>query len=295
MLSAYSAFQQISSYSVYQASSDTNQTEDAPPPPPPPPANADEAVERFSDDANQSFEQTTSQLLEIFMDSLEDMTAVSEGGTELDDGVYDLSALLDIDYSSFMIGSMQFGSDDGYSSNVISIAQSNMSLNATIENGILTGVSLDFSMAATSLVMNHTTGVPGSAENYSVGNTQSISIDYSFGEDEDGNFFSEVTYERSESSFMNYQALGYEIGPGVYATSMAFQAGTSSSENGTMRSEIDGAELMDEELTGKTSVQMQLESALEILKSISESLFDDEETSLFSDNYYIDSDEDDEY
>jgi hypothetical protein len=153
------------------------------------------------------------------------------------------------------------------------------------ENGKLTGFSLDFEMSTSMAFEGSNAG--GGYQAVSYENLQSFSIDFSIGEDEDGNTVTSFSIERSEvtqASFVSFgdqKGLGFGAGVGSLNDMAALfdEGGTQSSYN-----QDEG----ESPLTAEAVVDLEMAAALEIMKSIAEAARDNTVNSLFGETYYED-------
>ena len=281
MISAFAGFQQSTNISLLQSSQENGNSQKSSQPPGP--RNVLNAIQSHQDGARQSFDKASSQIITAFMDSLQNR--ISDEPVKGGNNAGTLTSLTTAEFESTLSVSAYKGNGNGSSVSLDLESYAGLSFSMERENGRLTGFSLSFEMS-TSYAFEGTNKYGGfQALEYE--NTQSFSIDFSIGEDEDGNTVTSFSFERSEVTQASYLSFGDQKGLG-------FGAGIGSlndmaalfDDNGT-ETDFDQDE-GDSPLTAEAVVDLEMEAALEIMKSIAEAARDNTVNSLFGETYYDD-------
>lgn len=280
MISAYAGHHQSASLSLLQSGSENG---GPPKSPPPGPRNVLGAVQAHTDGARQAFDQASSQILTAFLDGLQNKISDEPNKGANDAG--SLTSLTSAEFESTLSVSADRSNGNGSFASFDLEAFAGLSFDMEQVDGKLTSFNLEFEMA-TSFSFEGANGRGGS-QALSYSNAQSFSISFSTSEDENGNIISELSFERSEvtqASFMSIgdqRGLGFGQGAGSLNDIAAFMDG-----NGPYGSfEQNGESPL---LTADSTLDLEMQAALEIMKSITEDAYDEATASLFGQTYYDD-------
>lgn len=281
MISAFAGFQQSTNISLLQSSQENGNSQKSSQPPGP--RNVLNAIQSHQDGARQSFDKASSQIITAFMDSLQNR--ISDEPVKGGNNAGTLTSLTTAEFESTLSVSAFKGNGNGSAISLDLESYAGLSFSMEQENGRLTGFSLNFEMSTSFAFEGSNRNGGFQAIEYE--NTQSFSIDFSIGEDEDGNTVTSFSFARSEVTQASYLSLGDQKGLG-------FGAGIGSlndmaalfDDNGT-QTDFDQDE-GESPLTAEAVVDLEMEAALEIMKSIAEAARDNTVNSLFGETYYDD-------
>lgn len=281
MISAFAGYQQSANISLLQSSQENGNPQKGTQPPGP--RNVLNAIQSHQDGARQSFDKASSQIITAFMDSLQNR--ISDEPVKGGNNAGTLTSLTTAEFESTLSVSASKSNGNGSAVSLDLESYAGLSFSMEQENGKLTGFSLSFEMS-TAFAFEGSNN-KGGYQAISYENTQSFSIDFSIGEDEDGNTVTSFSFERSEVTQASFLSIGDQKGLG-------FGAGVGSlndmaalfDDNGTQTDfDQDGGE---SPLTAEAVVDLEMEAALEIMKSIAEAARDNTVNSLFGETYYDD-------
>lgn len=281
MISAFAGYQQSANISLLQSSQENGNPQKGTQPPGP--RNVLNAIQSHQDGARQSFDKASSQIITAFMDSLQNR--ISDEPVKGGNNAGTLTSLTTAEFESTLSVSASKSNGNGSAMSLDLESYAGLSFSMEQENGKLTGFSLSFEMS-TAFAFEGSNN-KGGYQAISYENTQSFSIDFSIGEDEDGNTVTSFSFERAEvtqASFLSIgdqKGLGFGAGVGNLNDMAALFDG-----NGT-QSDFDQDE-GDSPLTADAVVDLEMEAALEIMKSIAEAARDNTVNSLFGETYYDD-------
>lgn len=281
MISAFAGFQQSTNISLLQSSQENGNSQKSSQPPGP--RNVLNAIQSHQDGARQSFDKASSQIITAFMDSLQNR--ISDEPVKGGNNAGTLTSLTTAEFESTLSVSAFKGNGNGSAVSLDLESYAGLSFSMEQENGRLTGFSLNFEMSTSFAFEGSNRNGGFQAIEYE--NTQSFSIDFSIGEDEDGNTVTSFSFARSEVTQASYLSIGDQKGLG-------FGAGIGSlndmaalfDDNGT-QTDFDQDE-GESPLTAEAVVDLEMEAALEIMKSIAEAARDNTVNSLFGETYYDD-------
>ncbi len=281
MISAFAGFQQSTNISLLQSSQENGNSQKSSQPPGP--RNVLNAIQSHQDGARQSFDKASSQIITAFMDSLQNR--ISDEPVKGGNNAGTLTSLTTAEFESTLSVSAFKGNGNGSAVSLDLESYAGLSFSMEQENGRLTGFSLNFEMSTSFAFEGANRNGGFQAIEYE--NTQSFSIDFSIGEDEDGNTVTSFSFARSKVTQASYLSIGDQKGLG-------FGAGIGSlndmaalfDDNGT-QTDFDQDE-GESPLTAEAVVDLEMEAALEIMKSIAEAARDNTVNSLFGETYYDD-------
>jgi hypothetical protein len=281
MISAFAGFQQSTNISLLQSSQENGNSQKSSQPPGP--RNVLNAIQSHQDGARQSFDKASSQIVTAFMDSLQNR--ISDEPVKGGNNAGTLTSLTTAEFESTLSVSAFKGNGNGSAVSLDLESYAGLSFSMEQENGRLTGFSLNFEMSTSFAFEGSNRNGGFQAIEYE--NTQSFSIDFSIGEDEDGNTVTSFSFARSEVTQASFLSIGDQQGLG-------FGAGVGSlndmaalfNDSGT-QTDFDQDE-GESPLTAEAVVDLEMEAALEIMKSIAEAARDNTVNSLFGETYYDD-------
>jgi hypothetical protein len=281
MISAFAGYQQSANISLLQSSQENGAPQKGTQPAGP--RNVLNAIQSHQDGARQSFDKASSQIITAFMDSLQNR--ISDEPVKGGNNAGTLTSLTTAEFESTLSVSAMKSDGNGNAMSLDLESFAGLSFSMEQENGKLTGFSLDFEMSTSMAFEGSNAG--GGYQAVSYENLQSFSIDFSIGEDEDGNTVTSFSFERSEvtqASFVSFgdqKGLGFGAGVGSLNDMAALfdEGGTQSSYN-----QDEG----ESPLTAEAVVDLEMAAALEIMKSIAEAARDNTVNSLFGETYYED-------
>lgn len=281
MISAFAGYQQSANISLLQSSQENGAPQKGTQPVGP--RNVLNAIQSHQDGARQSFDKASSQIITAFMDSLQNR--FSDEPVKGGNNAGTLTSLTTAEFESTLSVSAMKSDSNGNAMSLDLESFAGLSFSMEQENGKLTGFSLDFEMSTSMAFEGSNAG--GGYQAVSYENLQSFSIDFSIGEDEDGNTVTSFSIERSEvtqASFVSFgdqKGLGFGAGVGSLNDMAALfdEGGTQSSYN-----QDEG----ESPLTAEAVVDLEMAAALEIMKSIAEAARDNTVNSLFGEIYYED-------
>jgi hypothetical protein len=281
MISAFAGYQQSANLSLLQSSQENGAPQKGTQPAGP--RNVLNAIQSHQDGARQSFDKASSQIITAFMDSLQNR--ISDEPVKGGNNAGTLTSLTTAEFESTLSVSAMKSDGNGNAMSLDLESFAGLSFSMEQENGKLTGFSLDFEMSTSMAFEGSNAG--GGYQAVSYENLQSFSIDFSIGEDEDGNTVTSFSIERSEvtqASFVSFgdqKGLGFGAGVGSLNDMAALfdEGGTQSSYN-----QDEG----ESPLTAEAVVDLEMAAALEIMKSIAEAARDNTVNSLFGETYYED-------
>lgn len=281
MISAFAGYQQSANISLLQSSQENGAPQKGTQPAGP--RNVLNAIQSHQDGARQSFDKASSQIITAFMDSLQNR--ISDEPVKGGNNAGTLTSLTTAEFVSTLSVSAMKSDGNGNAMSLDLESFAGLSFSMEQENGKLTGFSLDFEMSTSMAFEGSNAG--GGYQAVSYENLQSFSVDFSIGEDEDGNTVTSFSIERSEvtqASFVSFgdqKGLGFGAGVGSLNDMAALfdEGGTQSSYN-----QDEG----ESPLTAEAVVDLEMAAALEIMKSIAEAARDNTVNSLFGETYYED-------
>lgn len=291
MISAYAGQQQYANVALQQNSVDgVGQQKTAPPGA----RNVLGALQAHGDGARQAFDKAASQILTSFLDSMQNR--ISDEPVKGGNDVTGLTQLTSAEFESTLSVSAFKSDGRGNSAGLDLESYAGLSFDMEKVDGKLTSFNLDFDMSTAFTFEG--SNAAGGYQNISYSNTQSFSISFTLGEDENGNEISTLSFERSEVTQASYMSYGDQTGLG-------FGGGVDSLND--MAATFDGGPggpggrpppPGGGSMSGEADVNFDMDAALEILKSITDDIYDDSSDdsdnvfdslpSLFADSYYED-------
>lgn len=281
MISAFAGYQQSANISLLQSSQENGNPQKGTQPPGP--RNVLNAIQSHQDGARQSFDKASSQIITAFMDSLQNR--ISDEPVKGGNNAGTLTSLTTAEFESTLSVSASKSNGNGSAMSLDLESYAGLSFSMEQENGKLTGFSLSFEMS-TAFAFEGSNN-KGGYQAISYENTQSFSIDFSIGEDEDGNTVTSFSFERSEVTQASFLSIGDQKGLGFGAGVGNLNDMAALFEGNGTQSDFDQDE-GDSPLTADAVVDLEMEAALEIMKSIAEAARDNTVNSLFGETYYDD-------
>lgn len=278
MIAAYAGYQQYANISLQQSGSENGGQQKTAPPGA---KNVLGAVQAHGDGARQAFDKAASQILTAFLDSMQNK--ISDEPVKGGNDVTGLTQLTSAEFESALSVSASRNSSNGTSASLDLESYAGLSFDMEQVDGQLTSFNLDFEMSTAFTFEG--SNASGGYQNISYSNTQSFSISFNLEEDENGNTISTLSFERSEvtqASYMAYgdqEGLGFGGGPSsLNSMARLFDGGGTQGSYGQSEGESP--------LTADADVDLEMEAALEIMKSIVQSTREQQQTSLFADTFY---------
>ena len=281
MISAFAGYQQSANISLLQSSQENGNPQKGTQPPGP--RNVLNAIQSHQDGARQSFDKASSQIITAFMDSLQNR--ISDEPVKGGNNAGTLTSLTTAEFESTLSVSASKSNGNGSAISLDLESYAGLSFSMEQENGKLTGFSLSFEMS-TAFAFEGSNN-KGGYQAISYENTQSFSIDFSIGEDEDGNTVTSFSFERSEVTQASFLSIGDQKGLGFGAGVGSLNDMAALFDGNGTQSDFDQDE-GDNPLTADAVVDLEMEAALEIMKSIAEAARDNTVNSLFGETYYDD-------
>lgn len=281
MISAFAGYQQSANISLLQSSQENGNPQKGTQPPGP--RNVLNAIQSHQDGARQSFDKASSQIITAFMDSLQNR--ISDEPVKGGNNAGTLTSLTTAEFESTLSVSASKSNGNGSAMSLDLESYAGLSFSMEQENGKLTGFSLNFEMS-TAFAFEGSNN-KGGYQAISYENTQSFSIDFSIGEDEDGNTVTSFSFERSEVTQASFLSIGDQKGLGFGAGVGGLNDMAALFDGNGTQSDFDQDE-GDSPLTADAVVDLEMEAALEIMKSIAEAARDNTVNSLFGETYYDD-------
>ncbi|MEP2946103.1 MAG: hypothetical protein ABJN11_17050 [Lentilitoribacter sp.] len=281
MISAFAGYQQSANISLLQSSQENGNPQKGTQPPGP--RNVLNAIQSHQDGARQSFDKASSQIITAFMDSLQNR--ISDEPVKGGNNAGTLTSLTTAEFESTLSVSASKSNGNGSAMSLDLESYAGLSFSMEQENGKLTGFSLSFEMSTAFAFEG--SNYKGGYQAISYENTQSFSIDFSIGEDEDGNTVTSFSFERSEVTQASFLSIGDQKGLGFGAGVGSLNDMAALFDGNGTQSDFDQDE-GDSPLTADAVVDLEMEAALEIMKSIAEAARDNTVTSLFGETYYDD-------
>lgn len=280
MISAYAGQQQFASVSLQQSGSDNGQQQKTAPPGP---RNVLGAVQAHGNGARQAFDKAASQILTSFLDSMQNR--ISDEPVKGGNNAASLTQLTSAEFESSL--SVSASKSDGRGNGVSLDLESYAGLSFDMEqvDGKLTSFNLDFEMSTAFSFEG--SNAAGGYQNVSYQNTQSFSISFSVSEDADGNSISTLSFERSEVTQASYMAYGDQSGLGFGGGPGSLNDMARLFDGGGPSGSLSPPPPGQNPLTAEAAVDLEMEAALEIMKTIAENARE-QLPSLFADSYYSD-------
>lgn len=281
MISAYAGFQQSANISLLQSSQENGGPQKGPPPPGP--RNVLGAIQGHQEGARQAFDKASSQILTAFLDGLQNK--ISDEPNKGASNAGTMTSLTSAEFESTLSISANRSNGNGSSASLDLQSYAGLSFDMEQVDGKLTGFNLNFEMS-TSFAFEGS-NASGGYQSVAYENTQSFSISFSLSEDEDGNTISTLSFERSEVTQASYLSIGDQKGLG-------FGGGVSSLNDMAALFDGNGPQgSFDQEggpspLTADAVVDLKMQAALELMKTIAQDARDNTVNSLFGENYYDD-------
>lgn len=281
MISAFAGYQQSANISLLQSSQENGAPQKGTQPAGP--RNVLNAIQSHQDGARQSFDKASSQIITAFMDSLQNR--ISDEPVKGGNNAGTLTSLTTAEFESTLSVSAMKSDGNGNAMSLDLESFAGLSFSMEQENGKLTGFSLDFEMSTSMAFEGSNAG--GGYQAVSYENLQSFSIDFSIGEDEDGNTVTSFSIERSEVTQASFVSFGDQQGLGFGAGVGSLNDMAALFDEGGTQSNFDQDE-GESPLTAEAVVDLEMAAALEIMKSIAEAARDNTVNSLFGETYYED-------
>lgn len=281
MISAFAGYQQSANISLLQSSQENGNPQKGTQPPGP--RNVLNAIQSHQDGARQSFDKASSQIITAFMDSLQNR--ISDEPVKGGNNAGTLTSLTTAEFESTLSVSASKSNGNGSAISLDLESYAGLSFSMEQENGKLTGFSLSFEMS-TAFAFEGSNN-KGGYQAISYENTQSFSIDFSIGEDEDGNTVTSFSFERSEVTQASFLSIGDQKGLGFGAGVGSLNDMAALFDGNGTQTDFDQDE-GESPLTADAVVDLEMEAALEIMKSIAEAARDNTVNSLFGETYYDD-------
>ncbi|MEP2979600.1 MAG: hypothetical protein ABJO86_08950 [Lentilitoribacter sp.] len=281
MISAFAGYQQSANISLLQSSQENGAPQKGTQPAGP--RNVLNAIQSHQDGARQSFDKASSQIITAFMDSLQNR--ISDEPVKGGNNAGTLTSLTTAEFESTLSVSAMKSDGNGNAMSLDLESFAGLSFSMEQENGKLTGFSLDFEMSTSMAFEGSNAG--GGYQAVSYENLQSFSIDFSIGEDENGNTVTSFSIERSEVTQASFISFGDQEGLGFGAGVGSLNDMAALFDEGGTQSNFDQDE-GESPLTADALVDLEMEAALEIMKSIAEAARDNTVNSLFGETYYED-------
>ncbi|MEO9459082.1 MAG: hypothetical protein ABJE63_14645 [Lentilitoribacter sp.] len=281
MISAFAGYQQSANISLLQSSQENGAPQKGTQPAGP--RNVLNAIQSHQDGARQSFDKASSQIITAFMDSLQNR--ISDEPVKGGNNAGTLTSLTTAEFESTLSVSAMKSDGNGNAMSLDLESFAGLSFSMEQENGKLTGFSLDFEMSTSMAFEGSNAG--GGYQAVSYENLQSFSIDFSIGEDEDGNTVTSFSFERSEVTQASFVSFGDQEGLGFGAGVGSLNDMAALFDEGGTQSNFDQDE-GESPLTAEAVVDLEMAAALEIMKSIAEAARDNTVNSLFGETYYED-------
>lgn len=281
MISAFAGYQQSANISLLQSSQENGAPQKGTQPAGT--RNVLNAIQSHQDGARQSFDKASSQIITAFMDSLQNR--ISDEPVKGGNNAGTLTSLTTAEFESTLSVSAMKSDGNGNAMSLDLESFAGLSFSMEQENGKLTGFSLDFEMSTSMAFEGSNAG--GGYQAVSYENMQSFSIDFSIGEDEDGNTVTSFSFERSEVTQASFVSFGDQKGLGFGAGVGSLNDMAALFDEGGTQSSFDQDE-GESPLTAEAVVDLEMAAALEIMKSIAEAARDNTVNSLFGETYYGD-------
>lgn len=281
MISAFAGYQQSANISLLQSSQENGAPQKGAQPAGP--RNVLNAIQSHQDGARQSFDKASSQIITAFMDSLQNR--ISDEPVKGGNNAGTLTSLTTAEFESTLSVSAMKSNGNGNAMSLDLESFAGLSFSMEQENGKLTGFSLDFEMSTSMAFEGSNAG--GGYQAVSYENLQSFSIDFSIGEDENGNTVTSFSFERSEVTQASFVSFGDQKGLGFGAGIGSLNDMAALFDEGGTQGNFDQDE-GESPLTADAVVDLEMAAALEIMKSIADAARDNTVNSLFGETYYED-------
>lgn len=280
MISAYAGQQQFASVSLQQSGSDNGGQQKTAPPGP---RNVLGALQAHGNGARQAFDKAASQILTSFLDSMQNR--ISDEPVKGGNNAANLTQLTSAEFESTLSVSASKSNANGNSASLDLESYAGLSFDMEQVDGKLTSFSLDFEMSTAFSFEG--SNAAGGYQNISYSNTQSFSISYSLEEDDNGNIVSTLSFERSEVTQASYMSYGDQRGLGFGGGPASLNDMASLFDGGGPKGALGPPPPGQHPLTAEAAVDLEMEAALEIMKTIAENARE-QLPSLFSNSYYSD-------
>ena len=278
MISAFAGYQQFASISLQQGQSDNGVQQKSAPPGP---RNVVGALQAHTDGARQAFDKAASQILTSFLDSLQNK--ISDEPVKGGNNAGTLTQLTSAEFESSLSVSASQSNGRGSAASLDLEAYTGLSFEMEEVDGQVVGFSLDFEMSTAFTFEG--SNAAGGYQGISYENTQSFSISFSLEEGDDGSIISTLSFERSEVTQASYLSYGDQRGLGFGGGPASLNDIAGLFDGGGTQGLGAAPQGGESPLTAEATVDLEMEAALEIMKSIAENSRESL-PSQFADSFY---------